>query len=112
MFGGDESAHLVDVECVFSRELVFGTLDELQLVQGNANHLQHFYGKNNVKRVVILISIAAITFNNELIPLDTNVQLIPIALHVVQISVKIREQDRHLTTSYGTYKSLFIAQTI
>lgn len=42
MLGGDQGAHLVDVECVFSGELVVSALDELELVQRNADHLQHF----------------------------------------------------------------------
>ena len=111
VIGGDKSAHLVDVECVFSGELVVSTLDELQLVQRNADHLQHFWKtKSSLISIVLLIRHVVNdvnTFNNELVPLDTNVQLLPITLHVVEECVKIREQDRHLATSWSNIYQLY-----
>jgi hypothetical protein len=81
VLGGDESAHAVHVHGVLLAELVLGTANELELVERHADVGEHL-------------------LDDELVPLATQLQQLPVALQVVQVGVQIGKQDRHMAASY------------
>jgi len=77
---GGESSELVDVKRELSRELEVGTLDEAELLDRDADRLEH-------------------SLNDGLVVLSASDKEIPRSLLVIKVSVKISEEDGHLTTS-------------